>query len=45
MFLFNRYDVGRKFGEISWKIIEERNDYYREMEKVEKIYYNLSEKT
>jgi hypothetical protein len=33
--------VRRRFGKISRKIIEEKNNYYKEMKKMEDIYEEL----
>lgn len=44
IFLIKNNDVRAKFGERSRKIIEERNNYYVEMEKMENIYTELIEK-
>jgi len=41
IYLLKREDVRRQFGKISRQIIEERNNYYREMEKMEDIYKEL----
>lgn len=40
-YLLKNKEIRRKFGEINRKIIEERNNYYKEMEKVESIYKGL----
>ena len=44
VYLLKNEDIRTKFGEISRKIIEERNDYYKEMEKMESIYKELIER-
>lgn len=44
IYLFDNHDIGKKFGELSRKIIGEKNDYYREMEKMENIYKGLIQK-
>jgi len=44
VYLLKNEDIRRKFGEINRKIIEERNDYYKEMEKMESIYKELIER-
>jgi glycosyltransferase involved in cell wall biosynthesis len=41
IYLLKNEDVRRKFGKVSRKIIEERNNYYREMEKMEDLYKKL----
>jgi glycosyltransferase involved in cell wall biosynthesis len=41
IYLLQNENVRKKFGKISRKIIEERNNYYKEMEKMEKIYKEL----
>jgi glycosyltransferase involved in cell wall biosynthesis len=41
IYLLKNDDLGRKFGEINRKIIEEKNNYYKEMKKMEQIYYEL----
>jgi glycosyltransferase involved in cell wall biosynthesis len=38
IYLLRNEDVRKQFGKISRQIIEERNNYYREMEKMEDIY-------
>jgi glycosyltransferase involved in cell wall biosynthesis len=42
VYLLKNEDVRRKFGELNREIIEERNDYYKEMEKVEHLYQTLT---
>jgi glycosyltransferase involved in cell wall biosynthesis len=39
--LLENETVRRRFGKISRKIIEEKNNYYKEMEKMEDIYKKL----
>jgi glycosyltransferase involved in cell wall biosynthesis len=39
--LFKNENIRKKFGKINRKIIEERNDYYKEMEKMEDVYKEL----
>lgn len=41
IYLLQNENVRKKFGKISRKIIEERNNYYKEMGKMEKIYKEL----
>ena len=41
VYLLRNEEVRRKFGEINRKIIEEKNDYYREMAKMGDIYQEL----
>lgn len=41
IYLLKNEDIRRKFGKINRKIIEERNNYYKEMEKMEDIYEEL----
>jgi glycosyltransferase involved in cell wall biosynthesis len=41
IYLLKNEDIRKQFGKISRKIIEERNDYYKEMEKMENIYEQL----
>lgn len=41
IYLLENDDIRKKFGKISRKIIEERNNYYKEMEKMEAIYEEL----
>jgi glycosyltransferase involved in cell wall biosynthesis len=41
IYLLKNEDVRSRFGQINRKIIEERNNYYREMEKMERIYEQL----
>jgi glycosyltransferase involved in cell wall biosynthesis len=38
IYLLRNEDVRKKFGKINRRIIEEKNDYYTEMEKMEEIY-------
>ena len=38
IYLLRNEDVRRKFGVINRRIIKERNDYYKEMEKMEHVY-------
>lgn len=42
VYLLKNEDVRRKFGKFNREIIEERNDYYKEMEKVEHLYQKLT---
>lgn len=44
VYLLKNEDIRTKFGEVNRKIIEERNDYYKEMEKMESIYKELIER-
>jgi glycosyltransferase involved in cell wall biosynthesis len=44
VYLLKNEDIRTKFGEVNRKIIEERNDYYKEMEKMEGIYEELIER-
>jgi glycosyltransferase involved in cell wall biosynthesis len=44
IYLLKNEHVRMKFGKISRKIIEERNDYYKEMGKMESIYEELAER-
>ena len=44
IYLLKNENTRKEFGEKSRKIIEERNDYYKEMEKIENIYYKLIKK-
>lgn len=41
IYLLKNEDARRRFGNINRKIIEERNDYYKEMAKMEDIYQGL----
>jgi len=41
IYLLRNEDVRKQFGKINRQIIEERNNYYREMEKMEDIYKEL----
>ena len=41
--LLKNEDIRRRFGNINRKVIEERNDYYKEMAKIEDIYKKLVE--
>lgn len=38
IYLLQNEDIRKQFGKINTKIIEERNNYYKEMEKMEDIY-------
>jgi len=42
IYLLRNEDVRKRFGHINRKIIEERNNYYKEMEKMETIYEELT---
>lgn len=42
-YLLRHEDIRRKFGKINRKVIEERDDYYREMDKMGVIYNSLIE--
>jgi len=44
IYLLKNEEVRLKFGRINRKIIEERNNYYKEMEKMENIYRELVER-
>lgn len=44
VYLLRNKDIIRKFGELSRRIIEERNNYYVEMAKMEAIYNSFYEK-
>jgi glycosyltransferase involved in cell wall biosynthesis len=41
IYLLRNEDVRKRFGKINREIIEERNNYYKEMEKMEDIYKEL----
>ena len=41
IYLLENEDIRKTFGERNRKIIEEKNDYYKEMEKMESIYIEL----
>jgi glycosyltransferase involved in cell wall biosynthesis len=41
IYLLKNDNIRKEFGEINRKKIKKRNDYYKEMEKMEKIYYEL----
>jgi len=41
IYLLQDEDIRKQFGKINRKIIEERNNYYTEMEKMEDIYKKL----
>jgi glycosyltransferase involved in cell wall biosynthesis len=43
IYLLRDEETRKKFGQVNRNIIMEKNDYYREMEKVECIYQNLIE--
>ncbi|NWG11549.1 glycosyltransferase [Candidatus Bathyarchaeota archaeon] len=45
IYLLENNDIRKGFGNISRKIIEERNNYYKEMENMENIYKKLMERT
>jgi len=42
IYLLKNDDIRRKFGKINRKIIEQRNNYYKEMEKMEDLYKKTS---
>lgn len=42
IYLFENKDIGKEFGRINRKIIEERNSYRKEMEKMENIYKEIT---
>jgi glycosyltransferase involved in cell wall biosynthesis len=44
IYLLKNEDIRKKFGKSGRKIIEERNNYYKEMEKMENIYEKLMER-
>ena len=44
IYLLKHEDIRKKFGMRNRRIIEERNNYYKEMEKMEKIYIELVER-
>jgi len=44
IYLLQNDDIRRKFGKINRKIIEEKNNYYKEMEKMEDIYKELAQR-
>ena len=44
IYLLENEDVRKEFGKRNRKIIEEKNNYYKEMEKMENIYIELIEK-
>jgi glycosyltransferase involved in cell wall biosynthesis len=44
IYLLKNESIRKEFGEKSRKIIEERNNYYKEMAKMEEIYFNLIKK-
>jgi glycosyltransferase involved in cell wall biosynthesis len=41
IYLLKNEDIRKQFGKVSRKIIEERNDYYKEMGKMEDLYEQL----
>lgn len=43
IYLLQHEDVRKNFGKINRKIIEDKNDYYNEMKKMENIYMDLIE--
>ncbi len=43
-YLLKNEKIRRKFGKLNRKIIEEKNNYYKEMEKMEKIYQGILKK-
>lgn len=43
LFLANHPETRKKFGEYNRALIAEKNNYWKEMEKMEKIYLNFSE--
>jgi glycosyltransferase involved in cell wall biosynthesis len=44
IYLLKNENIRKKFGKSGRKIIEERNNYYKEMEKMENIYEKLMER-
>lgn len=44
IYLLEKDDIRKVFGKISRQITEERNNYYKEMEKMENIYKKLTER-
>jgi len=42
IYLLENEDVRKRFGEVSRKIIEEKGDYYREMEKMKELYEEMA---
>jgi glycosyltransferase involved in cell wall biosynthesis len=44
IYLLENEDIRKEFGMMNRKIIEERNNYYKEMEKMENIYIRLIER-
>jgi glycosyltransferase involved in cell wall biosynthesis len=42
IYLLKNKEAGKKMGENARKVIEERNDYYREMGEMEEIYKKLT---
>jgi len=44
LYLLKNEDSGKEFGKRNREIIEERNDYYKEMEKMERLYQELAER-
>lgn len=45
IYLLQNEDIRKKFGKTNRKIIEERNNYYKEMKKMEDIYKELTRRT
>jgi len=45
IYLLKNEDIRKEFGKINRKIIEERNNYYKEMEKMEDVYKELIRET
>ncbi len=44
IYLLQNEDIRKRFGKISRKIIEERNNYYKEMQKMEDLYKKLAQR-
>lgn len=44
IYLLKNDEIRRRFGKVNRKIIDERNNYYKEMEKMESIYEELAER-
>jgi hypothetical protein len=44
IYLLENEDIRKKFGKRNRRIIEEKADYYKEMDKMENIYIELVER-
>jgi len=43
VYLLQNSSIGKQWGDFNRRVIQERNNYYLEMEKMEKLYESLAE--